>query len=406
MIPLSTQTVLVQVQDLRIGGSQMNALDLAAAVRGFGFDPVVVGPGETAVPGNNILGIAEELGIPVEVLERPRSEIHRARMLSRIADDRQVDLVHVYGSGNGRAAFWGPCRLARRPLVLTVYEMSVPASTYKGVDLVVGTRYLEEDLTRSRTRVHLISPPVDTRRDSYDNVDAAAFRHAVGLADSTVVVVIVSRLARAMKALGIEAVIEAIGARSHIDWHLCIVGDGDAEAALRARANEVNDRVGRPMVTLLGPMPDPRPAYAAADIVVGMGGSAARGLAFGRPVVVSGEYGYFERVTEENIDQVFERSFWNGVDAPSPVDSFWATVEPLLRDAELRQGLGSFGRRFAIASFDLQSMAQRLASIYDEAARNYGRRQWGRDLPIEFGAAGRRVERAVSQRLKIRGVLP
>ena len=35
-------------------------------------------------------------------------------------------------------------------------------------------------------------------------------------------------------------------------------------------------------------MLDPRPAYAAADIVIGMGGSSLRGMAFGKPTIVVG----------------------------------------------------------------------------------------------------------------------
>ena len=40
--------------------------------------------------------------------------------------------------------------------------------------------------------------------------------------------------------------------------------------------------------SLAGEMLDPRPAYAAADVVLGMGGSALRGMAFGKPLVVQG----------------------------------------------------------------------------------------------------------------------
>ena len=46
---------------------------------------------------------------------------------------------------------------------------------------------------------------------------------------------------------------------------------------------------GRQVVLLTGEIADPRPAYAAADVVVGQGGSALRGMAFGKPLVVVGE---------------------------------------------------------------------------------------------------------------------
>ena len=73
---------------------------------------------------------------------------------------------------------------------------------------------------------------------------------------------------------------------------LAIVGDGPAAAALQERAAHVNRRWGREVVKFVGPMHDPRPAYAAADVVLGMGSSALRALSIGRPVVVQGEDGF------------------------------------------------------------------------------------------------------------------
>ena len=54
---------------------------------------------------------------------------------------------------------------------------------------------------------------------------------------------------------------------------------------------------GRQVVLLTGEIADPRSAYAAADVVVGQGGSALRGMAFGKPLIVVGEEGFSELLT-------------------------------------------------------------------------------------------------------------
>src|SRR5207237_10898328 len=76
------------------------------------------------------------------------------------------------------------------------------------------------------------------------------------------------------------------------DLDLVIVGTGDAEDVVRRKAEAANRRLGRPAVVLVGPMNDPRPAYAAADLVLGQGGSAIRAMSFTKPLIVIGEKGF------------------------------------------------------------------------------------------------------------------
>ena len=94
-----------------------------------------------------------------------------------------------------------------------------------------------------------------------------------------------------MKGEGLHRTIDAVRTLGRdLPLRFVIVGDGTARIELERRANEVNTELGRSAVVLTGPLLDPRPAYASADIVVGMGGSALRGMAFG-------ETSYYRRGT-------------------------------------------------------------------------------------------------------------
>ena len=46
------------------------------------------------------------------------------------------------------------------------------------------------------------------------------------------------------------------------------------------------------------------------DIVLGMGTSAQKGMAFGKPVVIQGERGYWETLTPENMSQFLYHNFY------------------------------------------------------------------------------------------------
>jgi len=89
---------------------------------------------------------------------------------------------------------------------------------------------------------------------------------------------------------------------------LLVVGDGPDRARIDDRARAVNGRLGGPRVVLAGELLDPRPAYALADVVLGMGGSALRAMAFAKPLVVLGERGFSE-VLEPHT---WEQFLWSG----------------------------------------------------------------------------------------------
>ena len=375
--------VLVQVNSLALGGTQINAVDTAWALREHGFESTLVGPRDTLPTGDSLFDVAADRNVPLAIIDRPTTTRGGAHDLARLAAAAGADLVHVYGASTFRAAYWGPCRLGRRPLVMTVYEMAVPPTTYRAPHLIVGTGYLVDDLQGRRGQVALVSPPVDLDRDAPGSADAQGFVASLGAGDGLRVVV-VSRLDDLMKATGIEHAMQAIAQIPSQTLTLVVVGTGPAEARLRDLAEQINSRMGRRAVVMTGAMADPRAAYDCADVVIGMGGSAARGLAFGKPLVVAGEFGYFRAFGPDSAAALYRNSFWSDESSRDPVGELRRELEPLLRDGATRRRLGAFGRTFAEQNFGLGPMAARVAATYRDALTTYGAGDWLSDLDLEI----------------------
>ena len=102
-------------------------------------------------------------------------------------------------------------------------------------------------------------------------------------------------------------------------------------------------RSGGAVVVVAGPLDDPRPAYDAADVVLGMGSSVLKGMAFGKPVVVQGERGFWRGLDEQSLATFLDQGWYGSGGAGVP--DLAAGLEPLVRDAGLRAHLGAFGRR-------------------------------------------------------------
>jgi glycosyltransferase involved in cell wall biosynthesis len=208
----------------------------------------------------------------------------------------------------------------------------------------------------------LLEPPIDTDADE-PSVDGSAFRREHALRDEELAIVAVSRLARGLKLEGLEMAIDAMAALDGVPARLIIVGGGAESDRLAARARELNERVGRHAVVLAGPTTDPRPAYAAADVVLGMGGSILRGMAFGKPSVVLGEAGFWRLVSPETVDLFLHEGFYGLGEGADP-SGLAGCLRELALDGGRRRELGGFARKLVCDRFSLPMAANGLELFY------------------------------------------
>ena len=200
----------------------------------------------------------------------------------------------------------------------------------------------------------------------------------------------VCRLVPELKLEGLLAACDAVGELAHsgVKLQLVIVGDGSARPLVEQAATAANARAGRRVVVLAGQLADPRPAYAAADVVLGMGGSALRGLAFGKPLIVQGERGFWKLLTPDSAP-MFLRQGWYGLGADSDGRAAGAArlakiLRDLLDDHDARARLGDYGRRLVVERFSIDRAAAIQEELYAAAMRASDRRP---AMPLAADAA-------------------
>ncbi len=293
------------------------------------------------------------------------------RALRALVRSERPDLVYVWETWALLDAFYGVHLTMRLPILLTDMQMFTARLLPRSVPTTFGTMELVEIARRAGIRdVKLLVPPVDLEKNRNDSHDASSVRLGLGVHPDEILLVIVSRLAHLMKAeslrLAIDAV-EAVGRNSPI--RLLIVGDGAARPELEARAALVNRNLNRQAILLPGAWLDPRPAYAAADIVIGMGSSALRGMAYGKPVIIVGEAGFAKVLTPESIEFFHYHGFFGkgrgAVDAVRLSDE----IVTLVGSATLRQSLGAYALQYVQQHYSLDVVSRQLGEICEEAVR-------------------------------------
>jgi glycosyltransferase involved in cell wall biosynthesis len=386
--------ILVYPHMMEIGGSQLNAVQLAGAVRDLGHEVVVLSEPGPMVERVRALGL-EHLEIP-RLRGVPSAKVgHR---LVRLVQERRIDVVHGYEWSSVIEGFFGPALRYRTPLVGTVMSMSVVWFFPRSVPLIVGTQEMHQNaVAAGHHRVTLLEPPVDTEEDDPDLEDGSKFRRGLGIEESETLVVMVSRLASTLKLEGLVAACQAVGeitTGSARRVRLVIVGDGPVRDQVAAQAAAANVSAGREVVVLAGEMTDPRPAYAAADIVIGMGGSALRGLAFAKPLVVIGEQGFSEILTDDTLGS-FLQNGWYGKGRGSlgaGVPALRVALERLIDSPELRFRLSKSSRQLVIDRFSLRRAARLQEKEYCSAMQEpVAAGAWAKDVAVTAGGLTTRL---------------
>lgn len=364
--------LLVYPHDLSIGGSQINAIDLAAGAAAAGHEVWVYG-----IPGPLVDYIAERglRFIPARPLHyRPAPS--RIVQIASIAFQNRIDLIHAYEWPSCLDAYYGASLCMNVPLLCTVLSMDLMPYVPASVPLIMGTADLGVQARKvQKSGVWVIEPPIDVERDN-PNIDGRAFRRLHQVSDEEFLIVSVSRLALDLKLDALVRAIDAVDLLARLyPLKLLLVGDGPARDALEMRAEAVNSRHGRPVVVLAGAEMDPRSTYAAADLVVGMGSSALRAMAIGRPLIVQGEEAFSEIFDPATYNLFLKQGFYGLGDRKPGAQQLARQIEELVVDTARRAELGTFGRKVVTERFSLERGIDLQLDIYQQVLANPPRRK-------------------------------
>ena len=364
--------ILVGVNQLDLGGCQLNALDLATGMRNRGHEVEILAAHTGSL--GPMADIVRDRGIGLTLAEHPLDRPGRfpfrrsiAEALTHRARQMKADLLHAYEYPLILDAFYGPSRSLDTPLVGTVYAMAIPTWLPRTTTFIAGTRKLVAEAREVGQLATLIEPPVNPKWDDPAIVDGAGFRRMYGIDEDEIVLAIVSRLVPDMKEEGVARAVEALltlddsyGPR----LRLVVTGTGASYDALATRAASVNTTLGRDAVVMTGALADPRPVYAGSDIALGMGSSALRAMAYAKPLIVLGIEGFSRPFDEGTAEFFFDEGFYGiGSGDPDPLASQIAQ----LMDKKRRRRVGDWFRRVVLDRYGLETAVDTMETVYEEA---------------------------------------
>ena len=382
--------VVLYLGNLEVGGAQHSTIDLAAGLGRLGHEVVLVAPPGPLEP------VARGRGVRLHLVADEAVQPSRRRVgaIAHAIGVIQPDVVVSFGDAAAIEALAG-AGAGQGVAVVCGYPSQELSKDAPRTTPVIARRQAVLIAARGRNPVVVDIPAAVDTEHNRPGIDGSAFRQAhAGEGES--LVVLVSRLARVQKAPGLLLATEAAAVLAgRRPFRLVIVGDGGMREDVEARADLVGD-----VVRVVGELPDPRAAYAAADVVLGLGTSVLRAMAQGRPAIVLGEEGAIMAVEPDTVGGLAAVHWFAPGPPASPVE-LADLVEALLDDPERARQSAEAGRQVVVAERDGTVVARLLEPVLAEAvARGVSRpvaafdatRSWvGAVVRLHLRRTGRRV---------------
>jgi len=345
-----------------------------------------------------------EVEVPVYPLfKHPPYLLALANKMVEVARDEGLDVLHVhYAIPHAASAYLARQVLAgatggRRPAVVTTLhgtditlvggEPSFAGITAFSINESDGVTAVSEDLRRRTIRTFAVKAPIATIHNFIDPADYPETAVQAGrpdrcrrcLAESGELVVTHISNFRPVKRADLTVRLFAAAARD-LEARLVLIGDGPDIHRVREEAATlgVSDRV-----TFLGRQERVEELLASSDVLLlpsleeSFGLAALEAMAAGTPVIASRVGGLPEVVGEGEGGFLYP---------PEDVRGMADGLRRLLTDQELREAVGSSGRRRAFELFSADRIVPQYERYYEETVSRLARTGYVRELRRRVGS--------------------
>ncbi len=376
--PMPTLISVFGVHPFRIGGTETFAKELSLQLGRLGWKSVLCFEAE---PSEDVRQFLDLPNVKIEVVgDTSRFNLEAVKKLRRVFKEYRPDIVHLHYLGFVGVYVW-LTKIASAKKIFFTDHSSRPAGYQpsrapwwkrQAVRIInwpltnvicvsdYGYRCLSALDLLPKDRFRLVYNAVDLSRVSVNQNNRDPFRekHAVPL-DRTVVIQVSWMIPE--KGIGdlLEAARLVIAEQPNV--HFVLIGEG----ASRAEYMRLAESAGlQSNVTWTGLVQDPfsEGVYDAADIVCQVsrweelfGWMIAEAMAYSKPIVATRVGGIPELVTDNESGYLVERG-----DTKAMAERILA----LVRQPELRSGMGRKGRERVEAKFDLQKNVTQLLQVY------------------------------------------
>lgn len=359
---------------LDLGGAPNTSITLARGLKERGHELFFFTKG-----GGMYESRLEEAGIPIVTAPHDRVfphlyhlNVRAIRKFRETLDRYRIDVVHAFHMNSYFCAlFSAPSK--KIPVVYTVVWLipRIRYPSYPGRVIFVAEEFRKHavGILGDKPRDTLVIPNRVDLGMFHPDTDWRDFAARTGLPGDGLKLSFMSRMDH-IKIGSLRYVlrgVEILAARRG-DVTLAIAGDGPLFGEIARLAGRVNERIGRPVVRLLGTILETPQLIAWADIVLGIGRSAFEGMAGGRVTLVVGEKG-LAGVVDPEMSATLQYYNFSGRNRTEPAEPelLADTIERIAGEPGRCDRLARYAREYVLEHYDYRAGASQLEAVYQQA---------------------------------------
>ena len=368
--------ILMATMGLDIGGAETHIVELAKELKAEGHDIAIASNGGVYVPEIKAAGIRH---YPVPMHRRDLNCMRRARsMLKKIIRQEQPDVVHAHA--RIPAFLCGSLQPSMKfPFVTTAHWVFETRGMLRyltnwGQRTVAVSEDIKAYLMREygvpEGHITVTVNGIDTNKFSPD-ISRDKVMAQLGLDPAKPVISYVSRMDedRALVARQLVEIAPDLD-RAVPGVQLIITGGGNVFGEIKARADQVNEQLGRACVVMTGPRTDINEIVAAGDVFVGVSRSALEAMSAAKPVIVAGNEGYQGLFGPDKLEEAQAGNFCcRGLPMSTPERLREDVLSALALSPEKKAELGAYGRQVIFDFYSVRRMAGDCLKVYNQVRR-------------------------------------
>lgn len=378
MEDIRNKKILMALMSFNIGGAETHVLELAAELKKKGFDVVLISGGGVYEKVIKEIGI-KHYKAPL-FTKNPKKMLKSLKMLIKVIKEEKIDIVHAHGR---IPAFL--CGILHKfmdfEFVTTAHWVFNTKYGLKYVsnwgDKTVAVsedikKYLMDNYHTNPMDIFVTINGIDTDKFS-QNADCSSVIDEFGLSPDTRKIVYISRMDadRAEVAFRLLNVAKELN-DTYDDIEIVIVGGGNVYDKIEEKTKEVNESVGKKLVTLTGARTDVYKFAALADVFVGVSRAALEAMACAKPVIVAGNEGYIGIFDEDKIEVCIDTNFCCRGCELSSDELLKRDLDKLLTaDKDELSRLSEYSRETVLNLYSVSKMADDNIRMYKAATDKY-----------------------------------
>lgn len=368
--------ILMLIDALNIGGTEMYVLELAKSLKKLGAH-VIIG-----TSGGPLTEVFKHYGLKIVKIPFDSDYISNKNIMKlikltkKIIDEEKINLLHCHLFASMRLGN-DIYRSYKIPYIVTLHGLFYPndvlfmscINAAKIIAVSEPIKKLIESKLGSRIRGEVVVIPNGIDMENFHPQHTVkGLKNQLGIPENSQVITYCSRLDWG-KTLAAETFVFAcfILMAEYKNLHAFVIGDGADKNLITHEVNILNKILQRDAIHVVGAKFDVLPYYQNANIVVGTARVALEAMSCGKPVIAVGNHGYTGIISPKRMNEQWNMYFGDhdSIKKADPL-TLAKDLNKLLQNTKVCKFLGRRGRGWCEKKFDSQLVVKDISDLYQE----------------------------------------